>query len=142
MAKIWRTIQQSTYNFNMEEDSLLLPSISIGAPEEDSWKATWQAWKVPSLCYACAILLDWAQVMRATPHVCLFESILCERHDSARSLHHLSQMALPETLVTARLFGRLASSQRRTLVLTLGVWGQVLAEAWIVVICCLTPRSF
>ncbi|GFF45713.1 hypothetical protein IFM51744_06141 [Aspergillus udagawae] len=158
-------MEQSTYNLSMEEDSPLLPSSCVSAPEEDRGKATWQAWKVPLLCYACAILLDWAQVMRATPKVRLFESILCERYYSARSLEHLSQMALPESmckiapiqkdlvavqawlklgdnlcaLVTARLFGQLASSQRRTLVLTLGVWGQVLAEAWIVVICRLTP---
>ncbi|PLB44113.1 MFS general substrate transporter [Aspergillus steynii IBT 23096] len=124
--------------------------------------SVWQTWRIPILCYIAALCLDFAETMRATPKTQLYESILCERFytpkpedPSGLVLEITDRMCkVPEVqgalvsmqawlkmgenltaLIVAIPFGKLSNTKGRTLVLILGILGQILADASIVVVC-------
>ncbi|KAM5461175.1 hypothetical protein MferCBS49748_007311 [Microsporum ferrugineum] len=50
--------------------------------KDSNWIAaeTYNIWKVPVLCYTFALLMDMADVMRMTPKMQLFETIICHQY--------------------------------------------------------------
>ncbi|KAI9037665.1 MFS transporter [Aspergillus affinis] len=122
----------------------------------------WQTWRIPILCYVAALLLNFAETMRATPKTQLYESILCERYYKLKSESPLGPAVeitdrmckVPEVqealvslqawlkmgenliaLILAIPFGKLSNTKGRTLVLILGILGHTLAEICIVLVC-------
>ncbi|KAH8425107.1 MFS transporter [Aspergillus melleus] len=122
----------------------------------------WQTWRIPILCYAVALLLSFAETMRATPKTQLYESVLCERYYKLKSesppglaveitdrtcktpevqealVSMQAWLKMGENLIAlivAIPFGKLSNTKGRTLVLIIGIFGQFLAETCIVLVC-------
>lgn len=79
--------------------------------------SVWQTWRIPIICYIVALLLDFAETMRATPKTQLYESILCERY--YRDTPESEDMSGPGIEITERMCkvpevqGALVSMQAR-----------------------------
>ncbi|KAM5433759.1 hypothetical protein McanCB56680_006668 [Microsporum canis] len=129
--------------------------------KDSNWIAaeTYNTWKVPVLCYTFALLVDMADVMRMTPKMQLFETIICHQYYPKHGLNSTipgilsdpcksSEVQRELTAIKARLkiienifalilaipFGDLANKKGRIFVLALGLVGQMLSEIWIMVI--------
>ncbi|EED21045.1 conserved hypothetical protein [Talaromyces stipitatus ATCC 10500] len=120
-------------------------------------KSIWNATRICIICYVGGLLFDSAQILRTMPRTKLFESIICQKYYASTNTlrdipeHMCKVNSIQEELVTTQTwlkvsesvcallvalpFGNIANTKGRSLVLTLAISGQILADAWIVAVC-------
>ncbi|EEA19150.1 hypothetical protein TMatcc_010305 [Talaromyces marneffei ATCC 18224] len=116
-------------------------------------QSTWNATRICILCYIGALLFDSAQILRTMPRTKLFESVICQKYYAPTDIPEDMCKVYPvqEELVTTQTwlkvgesvcallvalpFGNIANTKGRSLVLTLAISGQILADLWILAIC-------
>ncbi|KAE8156884.1 hypothetical protein BDV40DRAFT_305675 [Aspergillus tamarii] len=120
----------------------------------------WNATRICISCYIGALLFESTQILRTMPKTKLFEATICRNDQASKNTLSAAGSNIPEHLckvnpIQAELgttqtwlkvggdiyallatlpFGPIANTKGRSLVLTLAILGQILADAWIVAV--------
>ncbi|KAM5433076.1 hypothetical protein MferCBS31731_007188 [Microsporum ferrugineum] len=100
--------------------------------KDSNWIAaeTYNIWKVPVLCYTFALLMDMADVMRMTPKMQLFETIICHQYYPKHGLNGTIPGILSDPCKSSEVQRELTAIKARLKIIE----NMMLSEIWIMVI--------
>ncbi|EFQ99582.1 hypothetical protein MGYG_02594 [Nannizzia gypsea CBS 118893] len=159
-TSLLQTSNSSTTAFDGASSSESNRRVWYFPPYSNKWIAeAYKIWKIPLLCYAFALAVDMADVVRLTPKTQLFETVICNEYYGSNLASMMPQSAMNNpckgsevqsrlanlkarlkiienifALMLAIPFGNLANQKGRVFVLALGTVGQMLSEVWILIV--------